>query len=506
VRADFKLKPFDLTAALVDPKINFNFPAAQVPFHRLDGVSERCHRLGTQQQPLHGRLTHGWPAFGEENCRRTHPGSPGFLALGRLEAMHRAVHLARRLEDSKDKVLVTTFTTNLSVTIDHLIRKLDPAAAKRIEVTNLHQLARTICLRAGWQGRIADDQDKTDIWTAVFAGREGDEFGQDFIRQEYDDTVDAMGIDTEEDYLTAARTGCARLSRPQRRKLWAFFLEFNRLLQKRGLLTFEGTIHQARMIVEGGGFVRYRHVLVDELQDFSLEGLRLIAALSHLGTDALNPLCMVGDGHQRINRHIKIPLSRAGINVVGRSRRLKINYRTSEQVRQWAHSLLSGMDIDDLDGGKANTTGDRSVFRGRKPEAVKVATLGEAVAKVAAWVKGMCEEQDFGTHEICVVPVFSEVRSALAAHGIPCLELQPRKVDPGQVEPGVRIGSMRRIKGLEFKVVAMIIDGQSDDRRRLERYVAATRARERLLVVECGRGQGDHDRPMPECMHSLSCA
>jgi mRNA-degrading endonuclease RelE of RelBE toxin-antitoxin system len=411
----------------------------------------------------------------------------GAAGTGKTVAlMHRAVHLAKRLKDPKDKALVTTFTTNLSVTIEDLIRKLDPVAAKRIEVTNLHQLARTICLRAGWQGRIADDQDKADIWTAVFARMDGDEFGQDFIRQEYDGIVDAMGIDTEEDYLTAARTGRTRLSRPQRRKLWGFFLEFNRLLQKRGLLTFEGTIHQARMIVEGGGFARYRHVLVDELQDFSLEGLRLIAALSHLGADALNPLCMAGDGHQRINRHIKIPLSRAGINVVGRSRRLKINYRTSEQIRQWAHSLLSGMDIDDLDGGKADTTGDRSVFKGPEPEAVKVVTLDEAAARVAAWVKGLWEEQHFGSHEICIVPVFSEVRSALAAHGIPCLELQARKADPGQVEPGVRIGSMRRIKGLEFKAVAMIIDGQSDDRRGLERYVAATRARERLLVVECG--------------------
>ena len=76
-----------------------------------------------------------------------------------------------------------------------------------------------------------------------------------------------------------------------------------------------------------------------------------------------NPLCVAGDGHQRINRHIKIPLSRAGINVVGRSRRLKINYRTSEEIRLWAHSVLRGMEIDDLDGGKADTTGDRSLFK-----------------------------------------------------------------------------------------------------------------------------------------------
>jgi superfamily I DNA/RNA helicase len=49
---------------------------------------------------------------------------------------------------------------------------------------------------------------------------------------------------------------------------------------------------------------------------------------------------------------------------------------------------------------------------------------------------------------------------------------------------GVRLGSIRRIKGLEFKAVAMIIDQSNDHPSRLERYVAATRARQRLLIIE----------------------
>ncbi len=400
--------------------------------------------------------------------------------------MHRAVYLAEKLTNDKDRVLVTTFSANLSVTIEHLIRKLSPKAAGRIEVTSLHQLARTICLRAGWQGRIADDQDKQTLWSAAFAGLPADgEFDQDLVRQEYDEVVDAMGIDTEEDYLTTVRTGRSRLSRQQRRKLWTYFQEFNRLLTKRGLLTFEGSVHQARLIAERGGFIRYRHVLVDEVQDFGLEGLRLIAALGPAEPDASNPLCVVGDGHQRINRRSKIPLSRANINVVGRSRRLKINYRTSEQIRQWAHSLLSGMEIDDLDGGDADTTGDRSVFKGPEPKAVKVKSLEAAASEIAGWIKALCDTGDIRSHEICVAPVFEEVRSALNAIGLESMELQPNSPDPGQREPGVRLGSMRRIKGLEFKAVALVIDTQHDDRSRLERYVAATRARERLLVVEC---------------------
>jgi hypothetical protein len=129
-------------------------------------------------------------------------------------------------------------------------------------------------------------------------------------------------------------------------------------------------------------------------------------------------------------------------------------------------------------------TGDRSLFKAGEPETVRVASLEQAGVEVAKWVKGLCRQPNFDTHEICVVPVSDEVRSALTAQDIQSHELQPHKPDPGQIEPGVRIGSMRRIKGLEFKAVAMVTDGKSDDIRRLERYVAATRARERLLVVE----------------------
>ena len=83
-----------------------------------------------------------------------------------------------------------------------------------------------------------------------------------------------------------------------------------------------------------------------------------------------------------------------------------------------------------------------------------------------------------------MTPVHDVVRTALAARGIGYLELQARRVDPGKAEPWVRLGSMRRIKGLEFKAVAMLVDSSADGAKRLERYVAATRARQWLLIVE----------------------
>jgi hypothetical protein len=88
----------------------------------------------------------------------------GAAGTGKTVAlMHRAVHLARGLADPRARVLVTTFTTNLSVTIKHYLQRLAPDVTERIEVTNLHALARTICSRSGWKGRIAEDDDLAQI-------------------------------------------------------------------------------------------------------------------------------------------------------------------------------------------------------------------------------------------------------------------------------------------------------------------------------------------------------
>jgi superfamily I DNA/RNA helicase len=270
-------------------------------------------------------------------------------------------------------------------------------------------------------------------------------------------------------------------------------------LKKRNLLTFEEAIHEARLAVEQGNFTKYAHVLVDEVQDFSLEALRLIRSISPIDDGTPDPLCMVGDGHQRIYR-TKIPMSRAGIAVRGRSRRLKINYRTSEQIRKFSQGILNGLEIDDMDGGVVTTVGDHSVFRGPEPIVEKCKDEESEAEAVIAWVQMLMKDYKLATHEICVTPYKPAVRTALTSADIATFELKPREEDPGSDEAGVRMGTMKRIKGLEFRAVAMVCAaptdpmnnlGQADIRDRCERYVAATRAREHLLVtVEnsiCGR-------------------
>jgi hypothetical protein len=432
------------------------------------------------------------------NCRTTGPlNVTGAAGTGKTVAlMHRAVQLARRVEDSAARILVTTFTTNLSVTIRHHIQRLAPDLTNRIEVTNLHALARTICSRAGWKGRLAEDEDLAPIWEEVWlAHSEELPLSRKEVQLEYELVVDPNGIDDEETYLTTVRSGRPRITRPQRKALWPIFRAFQRGLKKRTLLTFEGAVHEARMAVELGRFTRYAHVLVDEVQDFSLEALRLIRAISPVESTAADPLCLFGDGHQRIYR-TRFPMSRAGIDIRGRSRRFKINYRTSEQIRQFAGGILKGVEIDDLDGGSATTTGDHSVFRGPQPLIRRCPDEKSEAAAIVEWIQSLQKDHGLATHEICITPRKPRIITALSGANIATFELKPREEDPGSEESGVRVGTMKRIKGLEFRAVVMACakpddpmnnPDSADIRDRCERYVAATRAREHLLVTVADR-------------------
>lgn len=417
----------------------------------------------------------------------------GSAGTGKTVAlMHRAVHLARQLEDASARVLVTTFTTNLSVTIKHHIQRLAADVADRIEVTNLHALARTICSRAGWKGRIAEDEELAQIWSDVWLGYSEElPLSKEEMQLEYELVIDPNGIDDEETYLATVRSGRPRISRKQRKAAWPVFRAFQRGLKKRNLLTFEGAIHEARLAVDQGNFTQYTHVLVDEVQDFSLEALRLIRAISPIDEGTPDPLCTVGDGHQRIYR-TKIPMSRAGIDIRGRSRRLKINYRTSEQIRQFAQGILKGLEIDDLDGGVVTTVGDHSVFKGPAPMVEKCKDEKAEAEAIVAWVQMLMKDNGLATHELCITPRKPKIVTALSTAGIATFELKPREEDPGSDESGVRTGTMKRIKGLEFRAVAMACAKPEDPmnnlddaeiRDRCERYVAATRAREHLLVT-----------------------
>ena len=82
---------------------------------------------------------------------------------------------------------------------------------------------------------------------------------------------------------------------------------------------------------------------MDEAQDMGAQAYRLVR---HIVPTGANDLFVVGDGHQRIYGRNKVVLGRCGIDVRGRSRKLRLNYRTTEETRSWAARLLAGRACD----------------------------------------------------------------------------------------------------------------------------------------------------------------
>jgi superfamily I DNA/RNA helicase len=245
----------------------------------------------------------------------------------------------------------------------------------------------------------------------------------------------------------------------------------------------------------------YRAVVVDESQDLHPEEWKLIRALVPGGA---NDLFLVGDAHQRIYGR-KVTLKDCGVLVQGRSSNLKINYRTTEQIRNWSMALLRGINVDDLDGEEDRERGYKSLLSGAAPEVRKFATPEEEGAFLVETVKEMLRHKQ--PEEICLAARTGKLLSEryqplLKAARVPSVVLE-RKNDPG--EPGVRLGTMHRVKGLEFPVMLLAgvnsgvvpmrvpsVEGdptaraEHEERERSLLFVAATRARDHLVVTAHG--------------------
>ncbi len=419
-------------------------------------------------------------------------------------AMHRARHLAEKVcTNPKDRVLFTTYTANLAQNVEEMLATLCPESVSRIEAVHLHAWAVRFLKDQGIRVDVAEQDVIDQCWEEAVYGSGTLDYDVGFLKLEWDQVVQANGIAAESDYLKVARTGRGKtLSRPQRKQVWGVFDRYRQALQKRSLCEWLEVIQKARRLIEEKKpALPYRAVVVDESQDFHPEEWKLIRALAPVG---VNDLFLVGDGHQRIYGR-KVVLKDCGVNVTGRSSTLRINYRTTEQIRGWASALLKGQDVDDLDGGKDDGKGYRSLLSGPKPECRHFPTAREEQEFLAEKLKDLLKHHP--AEEICLVVrttkmLKDDYQSLLKAEGIAHTVLGQGKESGGS---GVRLATLHRVKGLEFPV--MIVAGvnakvipvrkssvegdltaksEHEERERSLLFVAATRARDGLIVTSWG--------------------
>jgi superfamily I DNA/RNA helicase len=328
-------------------------------------------------------------------------------------------------------------------------------------------------------------------------------FSPRFLMGEWREVVDAWQLARWEEYRDVPRLGRkTRIGGKQRELLWSIFARVRAGLAERKALTWAGLFGRVAAHVAGGKSP-FDFVVVDEAQDVGIAELRFVAVLA---ANRPNGLFFAGDLGQRIFQQ---PFSwrSLGVDVRGRSFTLRINYRTSHQIRLQADRLLPPALVD-VDENEEARRGTVSVFNGPAPTIETFGDPDEEAEAVGAWI-AMRIEQGIEAHETGIFVrskrELRRARNAVKRAGVQAVELSDRvEITSGKVS----IGTMHLAKGLEFRAVAVMAcddeiipsqerietvgdDADLEEVYNSERhllYVACTRARDHLIVTGADPG------------------
>jgi hypothetical protein len=415
-------------------------------------------------------------------------------------ALQRAAALVQR--DPQNRVLLTTFSRPLANMLERKLKILIGEASSvipRVVVTPFRGLAEELFQLSFGRRPHAPSEELVRSTLAKAAEDQGvTEFTARFLFSEWTYVVDAWQLDSVEAYANVPRLGRKnRMGAKRRARLWPIFAATRKAISDRGFHTWPQIFAEVTAAYATREVKPFTHIVVDEAQDLGVPELRLLAAIAPSGP---NCLFFAGDLGQRIFQQ-PFSWTALGVDVRGRSSVLKVNYRTSHQIRQAADRLLPKV-VRDVDGVEEGRFGTVSVFNGPDPLIKKHADAKAETASVAQWISAAVAD-GISAFEIGVFVrsrnQLDRARSAVHAAGYDALELSERGDDPRGC---VSIGTMHLAKGLEFKAVAVMAcdddvlplqsrvesvadEVELDDVYETERqllYVACTRARDRLLI------------------------
>ena len=481
-------------AAGTDP---FEHPDAQRRFRVLDNVEE-----------LERALTYPW----EQWAIFLHPSQrqlvdrqfngparvSGSAGTGKtVVALHRAAAILS--EDRQSKILLTTFSLPLANALKHKLSVLTGNGDTNVTILPFEDVAAELfTLAFGRTPRIANDAQVKKVLETAANELQNADFTIQFLTSEWRNVIDAWQVDNLEIYQNVPRIGRrSRISAGQRERAWPVFARTRELLIKQGLHTWPGVFGEVTSYFASQDHKPFTHIVVDEAQDLGVPELRLFAALKSASPDAL---FFSGDYGQRIFQR---PFSwkALGVDIRGRSHTLKVNYRTSHQIRRAADRLLPPV-IRDVDGNEEDRRGVISVFNGIEPEVKKFDNARQEFDELATWVRKTIED-GVNPEEIGIFVrsnnELSRAREVVKLSGQTPLELSNRV----EIRDGcISIGTMHLAKGLEFQVVVVMAcdddvlplqerietvadEDELDEVFETERhlfYVACTRARDRLMI------------------------
>ncbi len=491
------------------PRVAQPAPAAANPFDHPD--AQRRFRVMTNVEELERALDFPWEKWTvflhpeqREWVEREYTGPArvsGSAGTGKtIVALHRAAHLARKHPDAR--VLLTTFSDALANALHTKLKRLlgsEPRLGERIDVCSLGAIGMRLYKAHGGRATIADRETVREIVKEAGDAVGGHKFSLHFLLTEWEQVVDAWQLENWDAYREVVRLGRkTRLPESQRTVLWSIFERVRAGLKARQMITEAGLFSLVAAMVAKDKNMLFDFAVVDEAQDISVAHIRFFAAL---GGGRPNALLFAGDLGQRIFQQ---PFSwkALGVDVRGRSRTLRVNYRTSHQIRTQADRLL-GPVVTDVDGNSEDRSDTVSVFNGPPPTIKSLKSEDDEIKTVGRWIveqaKAGVVPHEFGVFVRSAVQL-GRAQAAVKAAGLAFKVLDEHvETTSGHVS----ISTMHLAKGLEFRAVVVMacddeiiplqerIETVGDDAdlkevydtERQLLYVACTRARDHLLVT-----------------------
>lgn len=439
--------------------------------------------------------------------------------------LHRARNLARK--NPQARIILTTYNKTLADALLRDLKILDPslpiaetlgeagilvrgvdAAARAVLQSGSPALETAVTNLLGSRtpqvGKVTDRHAWRDAIASDGAALAADLKSPAFFQSEYELVILPNRVKTFEEYAKVRRPGRGvPLDRNARASVWAVVNSYRLNAGIQGSADFAEGAAIAAEILNLSGSRPADHVLVDEGQDLSPTHWQFLRALVNEGQD---DLFIAEDSHQRIYGN-RVVLGRYGIKIVGRSQRLRLNYRTTAQNLGYAVSVLTGTEFVDLEEGVEDTSEYRSARVGPIPRLLSAVNLSEeldqAATVVDAWLKQLKDGEAPETIGILVrtEQAGEQLVRALDERQVPSRFVSDKAVPAGK--PVVM--TMHRAKGMEFARVLIfgvdssalpapfalknVIEADKADILQREKsllYVAATRARDELVILWAG--------------------
>ena len=444
------------------PRVAQPAPAAANPFDHPD--AQRRFRVMTNVEELERALDFPWEKWTvflhpeqREWVEREYTGPArvsGSAGTGKtIVALHRAAHLARRHPDAR--VLLTTFSDALANALHTKLKRLlgnEPRLGERIDVCSLGAIGMRLYKAHGGRATIANREIVREIVKEAGDAVGGHKFSLHFLLTEWEQVVDAWQLENWDAYREVVRLGRkTRLPESQRTVLWSIFERVRAGLKARQMITEAGLFSLVASMVAKDKNMLFDFAVVDEAQDISVAHIRFFAAL---GGGRPNALFFAGDLGQRIFQQ---PFSwkGLGVDVRGRSRTLRVNYRTSHQIRTQADRLL-GPVVTDVDGNSEDRSDTVSVFNGPPPTIKSLKSEDDEIKAVGGWIaeqaKAGVVPHEFGVF-VRSAAQLDRAQAAVKAAGLAFKVLDEHvETTSGHVS----ISTMHLAKGLEFRAVVVM--------------------------------------------------